>query len=553
MPVGLPATGVLSYNGIVFDGASKISVTSETVSDEGNITITYVRYIILVYAVFQRTGGTDNTLTIVRGKLNEQGRQLIFRQKGFGNDLVVGPNGPRRDVRMGPKPKVLQWNPIGAHNACEVSWSVEVCVPECESGGAIRQSGISAFNYELDWDINEFGDTTRTGTGYIEIVQSRRGRQLADSADKYREALAAGTPLGFKRSSRFHLSKDKARLDFTIVDAQIPSNNAYPKNVTDIQGSHTVSVSRSQGGFKIHRNIIAVDVNMRRGISGVQAWTIFLNILRGRMRVPHDRGYSVFIDELSIDEEIFGRRCSFQAAYRIMDMPIEHIVYLTGLWEPLRDYKWRDWRESMKIEQSVRGTQGMFHNASADVIIDLCGGVPTASLVADREPPAVRAPRAPVLTNEKPKPEYSYLKYQAAVVPSRYRPVIRQSTLQSPESPSSGASMRFDPRSGGVTAAQGGFDYGPQATTADVLQERGGGRYEIRLVGEAVRAGYEIPRPELVQVQGYAVSEKASQFAMTNVGNFFGIPVFKAKWDVLYLVGKSPGPMSGPIQLGNVG
>lgn len=540
MIAGLRATGELSYNGVDFDGATKITVSSQHVRDEANQTTIYMKYLITAVAVFQDNGGTDNDLMTVRSLLAEDGKRLVFRQKGFGDDLVVAPGGPRSDVRMGPKPQVLEWRPIGASRACEVVWTVETCVAECES--VHRRIGVSAFNYQIDFDVDEHGDTTRATSGYIEIVQTRLpSRKLSDSADKYREILAHGIPLGFKRSQSFSLSADKSRLDFSFTDTQIPSNNPYPKKVTDIKASHRLSLSRNRAYFTERRNIITCEMTLKAGVAGTQSWLIFLSLLRQRIRaIKQTAGQQIFYDALEAEEDIFSRRCSFMLAFTYLK-PYRELIGDCGLWRPLTDFKWREWAEDTREVRGVRGNKGMFHNPATDLIIDLCGSVPTASLYIETEPRPPTSSTESLFKNDLPDPESSYLKYRAYTIPHRDRPVIRQSTLQPPES-DYGAKMAFDLQ-GRVTSPVNPFDYGPKAQVADVLQVRGAGQYGVRLVGSAVRAGYPIPRPALVQANGRALEELSSHFPQVQVGNYFGVPVYRAQWEIAYALSSSPGPV----------
>jgi hypothetical protein len=548
--VGLPAVGELSYNGIVFGGASRISVVGINERDEAQQTTIYKRYIITVATVFQSNSGTDIDLMTVRSLLAEDGKPLIFRQKGFGHDLVITPAGPLRDIRMGPKPRVLEWHPIGASRACEVIWTVDTCVAECESPRK-RQVGPIAFNYEIDFDINEHGDTTRTTSGYVEVAQTRLpGRRLSDTADRWRESLASKVPNGFKRTQRFRLSTDKSRLDFVITDTQIPSNNPYPKNVTDIQGRHGITASRSMGGFLTHRNVITVDINMKRGISGTQAWLIFLKIAQARIlnAMRSSASTLVFIDEVSVEEELFGRGCSFMLGYRTIGQTLTDIITRNGLWQPLpSEWRWSEWHASIEKEQSLRGTRAMFHNPATDLIIDPCGDIPVGTIQIEQEPSRPRERVQPTFRNTKPPQENSYLTYDTYTAPYRDRPVCRQATLQPPENPSGVGTMDIPLQGGPVQPLADGFNYGLGGSVRDVLQERGAARFGIWLVGHAVRVGYQIPRPKALSPSGYQLVEKSSQFVQKPLGDFFGVQVYAAAWKILYYSNTTPGLVAPPL------
>ena len=219
--VGMATVGTLSYNGVDFDGSSKVTVQVDPVKDESGRTVLYHRHTLNVSATIADNDSTDGDMRLIRQRLGEQGAELIFINRGFGDDLIVNsPGGTVRDVKWGPIPEVISWKPIGSLRACEIEWRVTTCVPVCSSTSGMY-SGIITINYDMAWSISEKGYTTRTITGYLEIAMTRSGRSAPDTADRYRDKITPTVPTRFKRSQSWTLSKDKSRLDFSIVDKEV--------------------------------------------------------------------------------------------------------------------------------------------------------------------------------------------------------------------------------------------------------------------------------------------------------------------------------------------
>lgn len=539
MAVGLPATGTLKYNGYEFDGASKITVKSEPVRDDAGLTQIYRRYTITVQCVIADGGGTDADLFQIRSQLAEDGKELIFVSKGFGTDLRVNAGGHIQDVKLGPKPDIIDWKPIGNNLACEVTWTVIVCVPECQTAN-IRRTGVMASNYEISFGINEYGDTVRTIAGYIEVVQVRLlGGKILDSADRYR-GLAGNNapPAGFTRTSDWTTSADKSRCNFTITDTQIPSPNPYPKNVTAISARHTVQSGLAQrGGFHRRRNIISAEITMKDGISISQAWSIFLEIVRQRVLKARQYSGEVLIDSVLLEEGIFSRTASFECGYQVTESATD-ILRGSGLWEPIAGTRWESWLESIKECYLPYGTANLFHNPQHDLIVDLCGEappIPTGGIESGSTAP--RVVRTSGINNSLPPPESSHIDYENLIVPERRVPIIQQSVLQESQTDLQEGSTN----PAGATIRIPVFTMGPPAATPAVIQKRGAPRYKVRMRGTARRVGYPIPRPSIPTVGSQVAHELKSKYAMNVIGTFFGVRVYGAAWDVTYLLENSPG------------
>lgn len=96
------------------------------------------------------------------------------------------------------------------------------------------------------------------------------------------------------------------------------------------------------------------------------------------------------------------------------------------------------------------------------------------------------------------------------------------------------ASATLDQSTQGVSLVSGG-DY------TDVLQRMATSTYRFCLKGFALRVGYQIPIPGIVKVAGVDATPAERQFAtQVVVGNFSGIPLFQARWELWYYVAMPP-------------
>ena len=110
------ATGEFTYNGFTFDGSAHIRVDVEFLYDDAHRTVIAHRHRIMVDAVVNNDTDLDGDLEDLRQRLGESGKNLTFKDKGFGDDLVVKPNSDQADIANGPHPQTLSWHPLGDNN-----------------------------------------------------------------------------------------------------------------------------------------------------------------------------------------------------------------------------------------------------------------------------------------------------------------------------------------------------------------------------------------------------------------------------------------------------
>ncbi len=539
---GLPATGELSYNGYTFDGATHIEVEVAFVLDDAGRTVIAHRHILTVQAIVNDDNDLDAELFDIRKKLGESGGDLKFISKGFGDDLNIKATGAKRDVLSGPNPKILSWEPLGDNKACGITWQVEVTVAVCKKGTP-RSLGVMALNYSADYQIDKHGDTTRTLSGYIQIAQQIANKRPANTADRHRAAFSPAGLAGFTREQSWSLSLDKSRVDFSIVDTQNPTSNPYPPGIIDIDARHSVSWRRGRGGKKFF-NTISARITPESRLSGAQAWQVFLTLVAQRMTIAKKRGASLFLEALEAEEGIFSRTHSFSVTYRILSS-IKDFIGDSGLWRAIGTNS-ELWVASLQNSMfNNRGNARLRNVPGDDIVISLCESAGLGVFPNNQQEflnVLTRAPGksvpSPGLRNERPTKKDSYIEYESYIVPSRKYPAVRQSIIQGLENvdPSWLLKPALDP----IPADAFEFEK-TSKVTPDVIQVGGAGRYSVRLLGRAVRAGYPIPRPSILKVGDRDVIEVRSEFPSRVMGNWFGIPVYEGFWDIEYMVTQSPG------------
>lgn len=554
MPL-LAALGTLSYNGYSFDGTAHLSVSVEYVHDDAGRTIVYHKHVIHVDCVIQNDAGTDDDMTNLRRRLGEQGRELVFINRGFGDDLVVNsPNGVLRDVKWGPVPRVLKWEPIAHIRAHDVSWEVETCVPVCDNQTS-RAWGILALNYGQSFDIDQRGYTTRTITGYVEIAMTRVGRALPDIADAgiYLDAYNTAVPLGFHRTQSRQISLDKSRLDFTVVDQEIDSPNAYPAGVANITCRHRTGWRLGSG---LPRNRLTCEIEMQANQPPEHALLIFMAIANQRLTIARNaivaatstaggttsaKG-AVLLDEFDVEEDVFSSRSSFSLGYRI-PATIKQFLHRAGIWTPLPT-NWAAWERSMATAHNQRGWAQMGLLPQDDSIVDLCQtGVRPYD--PQRGPPIQQVNRKQLspLKNVCPLPENSWLGYWQTITTSRERPVVRQRVLQTPETDQTPYTPN-DPN---------GQRYPDPTGTDDIVQQGGQGSYYVTVMGSGTRMCYPIPRPKYAYFGSTSqpATEVSGKFISTIKDNAFGAPIYQAAWHLVYYVPNSVSqmkPLENPME-----
>lgn len=586
----LPSSPVfIFYNGVTFPTETEtLNIAVKPVYDSSGRAVKYVVYEVTLRAVLTGgvgvTGGAgpgplpaDAVMADVRRRLTARGGEFHYEGVGFGqlsvNVPAAGPTAggqptPARDVIWGPTPRIINYKPMG-QAACEITWVVEVAIPEC--GAAKYALSPMEFCFRLTFDIDRSGYTRRTYSGFVRIPQTRKAvddRTLSDQADRVREDVNPPLMAGFRRTpGRFTLSEDKCRLDFEVVDEELPAN-VPPQGVVEVSASTTAVTGEALAGAQWAVTYNAT-YEMARDVPRSRAFKCFIDLLKDRVggAGPDGKKPLILPRTLSVSEvEIYGRKAAtFSATYQATGAKVD-IVAASGMWRPVPGTDWGKWAASLAgTAFSPRGNAQVKLDANVDAIIDLCGSSAHNLSAGGLPPPAAEASPYSLETS-RPDPKYSYISYGSIVHPEDQDEVHELKTL-----PPAGGTISTEPfvpipfpgygLSTGASAnaappGPSGSGPGTQAATIDsitvdpsqtppVVQTRAYPSRYVFLRGYGVRAGYPVEIPDLVSVGNAAVTRACRVDRGEGVwhwlmATWFGVPVYAARWNIRYLVAGRP-------------
>lgn len=533
----------VTYNGYTFDPkTSNATGSAEFQYDEADRMLVAVVWRFRVKAIITPTyvagQGTSTAIHMaeIRKRLAEPGKKFSIANYGFGPNLIVNaeagyvPAGGEivtRDLKFGPKPRVLSWTPIGFGNAAEVEWSIDVIISPCGDALQTAFSGLSAAVFSITFNINSRGWTTRTVSGYLTIAQTydaTTGRP-ADSPDLYRYKIDVTVMANAHREQTYPISADKTRLDWSIVDREIESPNAYPPGVTHIEVTNRfinrIPTSRTQ-------NEITATIELAADQPRTKAIVIFAALV-DEIRQPLIDNNIQFINEsLSGEESKFSNRFSFSFRWRTF-LALEAFLNSNVMFQNL-DYDWLTWSGSMATIQSSRGLAGAVLEASSDNITNLCNPEDvrvTTGAVPEVPPPA----DVSTFCNPLPSPGDSWLEFRGYLKDRLEYKTKPHKSLGAP----SATRTNFSPGDPNGTLTQintGGYvrNYAQSPQT----------QY-WQWSGYAVRVGYPIPKPDQTKIGGKDVIPVGEQnFICHKIGEMFCQPVYAAAWNMLFVVDETP-------------
>jgi hypothetical protein len=277
-----------------------------------------------------------------------------------------------RDIKFGPEPNILKWEPIAGRKSARVVFEISFYVKDCLAWPAYSKGGVledqydsiglmTNFLYSMDYDINDLGYQVRTINGQVEItnntqiIHQNRGEdkksfpRIAKSADDVRDSLLFKfeCPNNFRRTSqKFNISEDRSILTFKITDSQIESQEAYPTGVVDIEVNHNVASEGIRPGgesgatgklFTQWENTLSATITLVPEESYSKAFVIFSRIVLTRLagatrgeyrsrRVTstgiHEDKKTHVVDarvimpaQITIDEKLYGHKQKFKFSF----------------------------------------------------------------------------------------------------------------------------------------------------------------------------------------------------------------------------------------------
>lgn len=394
----------VSYNGFTFPPTCR---TKATIVPEYNKAGTSIKWLMvsldiefLVTQWDQEGFDADHDPTVdtymdaIRLRLMQPCQQLTFYLQGLGH-IVINGNGTvadgggtasqfATDVNYGPKPQVMEWEPRGPL-ACNVQW---LCITYLDPFYFDTQKSIMSdaveFTYELNWGVDHGGFITRTVNAELELFTNRittkattslasatsnnvinltENKKVFDDAVNKIKALFPRM-VGFHREESYSVGKSKKHLKFVVQDREIPTDQAFPKGILDLEMNENLSSTFEDKGFLIWTwtfNISASVPNGNRVNSSILgnknlAYDFITQVIRTKVvniskRVKAyahskdlegdsdlntvDRNVRIFPLEFSIDNSTYSNRISVQASYTLYC--VEELIYAaSGIFDTVR-------------------------------------------------------------------------------------------------------------------------------------------------------------------------------------------------------------------------
>ncbi len=524
--------GTITYNGYTFTGLRDVKLSGTPVYDSSARVVVSTRWRLLIhfFPVDASEGAHSLAMKDARYRLQEAGQGLLVTGMGFSDIAVNVPAQAfnRNDVAFGPKPGELVINQIGMIGA-ECYWDCTFEVKE----GLGTQGNLAAFNYSVDYSIDEAGLTTRTLAGYLQITLARTPGQItvASSADAYRTQIVVDPPTGFRRGERrFLLSQDKARLDFSFTDRQLEAE-APPANCLFCDLDY--EIASQPPGFARFTASLSGSITVPSGVPPIRAAEGFMQVFTDKQSklAASVTGHGTAIPtQIRFSRPTGSRTSSFSANWLVTGC-LNDLLANGGIWEPVAGVNWSAWAESMKNSGAWgnRGTAGLAYNVANDALIDLNVVGPIVPYQETATDAAVFTSGTSVFSWASIPAEASFLFYENRLAPVRDH---NSATHRLAESYGPGELSAHDPRTTtGVNMAQP-VSTGTSSTTT---QYRGRPKDYILMTGKCMRIQHVPAVPSLTAVAGLAVQEVSVRIDGPKVvACIFGAKVYTLRWAILY-------------------
>lgn len=481
---------------------------------------------------------TNATMQDIRSRLEESAGVFMLTESGFGDVIVnsSGIEGSVTEIKSGPKPQTLKWHAIAGHAAAEIVWACDLVLPPCS-----RDTGLKSLAYSLIFSINQKGFTTKTVRGTIQVAQSVVSG-VAVSADEFRDRIVVQRSANCHREQDYNLSPCRSRLDFSIIDKEIESPNAFPHGVVSISAPLRIRIPYPQGGEVVGRHSVNVRVELEATTERTRAWEIFVAIFNARIAAyVAGNDTPVVVTDLAISEDWFTHEYSFAVEFTVTKN-FKNLLIESGLFKAF-PVDWVTWSASMASVQRSRGIAQFKYSAAVqdDPLMSLCDSdedrVETVTLEATEYFRSIGT-FAILCNDQPPPPEKSWLKYDSQTIEatSYNRKLIQTYGKDSK------AIDEFDPSStasgGEMTTVTDDSTNPPTQSVADGVA----GQYWI-WKGHAQRIGYPIPKFGKTRVGETDVEVIGEPRVMRRlVGYLFCQPIYEVVWCIGLVATETPTP-----------
>jgi hypothetical protein len=601
MPSILPGNGVIcTYNGFTFDPAWTETLTCDISPklDRAGRTVSHNQYAIRLRTVITSSHPTTTDALVQDAiqRLTTPGQDFFFQDRGFGTLSVNVAGTRRKDVKWGPKPKLVSLKHIGDKYAQELIWQVEVATVDCNA--ARYQNTPIEFNYEVIYSHDENRNTTRKVNGTLTIAQTRQagGRQVFTSADEWREKITPALIEGFRRGPEsWNLSEDRATIKFDVTDTQM--GRFYPPpGVISVKASRSWDNKENMNFIAWHGRINAeytlardadnriafqhfrsmcetylktaedqliaadmVDVEGKqkeknkviKDIARVAGfiWNPGLAILAGIQKDFGKKPAQLPISFSASEPEIYGPNVIARFSLTVLQVGFLPVFLTAGLWSPVPQSNWKLWAQSMAF--GPRASGGLAFNPLDDAIIDACRGEPSSLKFQSSKPIPIT-----ILGGSNPvgtiSPESSWMDYENSIRYEQggdvvfHNPLSEEKFAQNPVLRGMAGPLNIGGgRFGKVSEEVSLSSYGNALKAKSTIYRRTAPTRRVVMTGRAVRAGWPAYPPELVSVGGIPATCIGGPIETKVVGHV-GVPIYACRWRLTYILPETPRSIEAP-------
>ncbi len=588
-----------AYNGYVFGPtADTTNFSVRPVKDPAGRTTAYSTYSITVQetiAAFSNAETTDAYVEDAIARLSPNAGQLVYTGRGFGSLAINIID--LRDVMWGPTTKNISCTPTGAGQAVLLSWTVEFCIPNCDDA-LYKGILFFNYSVDFAIDRQGYTTRTYNSELQLAATKkSVNNRDLPSCADDYREQTVPKLPIGFRpESQNFALSLDKQNLKTTVVHVQMPFY-APPPGCVEAAFDESWNTQGSFLKWVVSFNA-TYDIDRDAG-NPKQAVQAYIATVRKRLDTPRRdmkngdgvfvalpaavRGNPTFFIPLSAsvsDPNVYGRQQVKISSTMLVTsgVGLSAVLENGGLWTRINDKNsrenWEIWQASLPNTLGARGHALLALKASDDSIVDLCGPSPLSSTIGGRTNPPTGTTGTPTggfpgglpglvgitgsltgilrETFPAPPPESSWLFLRMALETAAASGRVIGTTL--PGNPLEMGNSQPLPAwdynndvPGGVPSggpfpplknqfeSQGNSQSQSSVPTGTFIQQRVKPTLYVTLSGTGLRAGYGIPVPEIIQINGKKpLLIGTPYFKQWVVYESLSCPIIKAEWSLTY-------------------
>jgi hypothetical protein len=435
---------VASYNGFHFPPTLHSQITVVPEYNESGTSLKYLTVAISVEFIATdpaagideysendeeaKAAGMNTFMSSLIKRLSYPCQELKFSARGFG-DFEINTSGGIKDVDFGPKPQVIEWEPLGGSQAARVQWLCTTRIPHDLTNAAAGK--LISFEYGVQWGIDSAGFMFRSIEGQAEVPLTRAAlpgnqhsshifpfplKEFKDIQDKILKAWPQ--PNDARRQFFWRWDKSHKKFTFKIEDVEIRSDSPYLPGIVDIDLTQNVTSSMEDGAFLKWRIVYTGRIEVAAGNQftkkiGVSdskkiAWIWLGKILqekrklfeetvksnaatkpqpgndgRGVLGTVYDYlkdfsggdnlGTLIYPVYVSITDSMYSNQIQFTIGYVGM-VTTDLLSQSLGLFEPVTHDQLNPsaWVKYLEDTDTYKNSEGMWVPGKQEMIVDLC-------------------------------------------------------------------------------------------------------------------------------------------------------------------------------------